>query len=175
MKSFLTIFLLLGAMFLSTLAQAIITAPYSNSFDNAGAVKNRDRVVIKVRANSSVAITKGQCVYYNTTSDDGITVDAVPITDVVSAASIFPACMALEAIAVNKDGKCLVFGFTDVLLFDGGTTAVVGESAYCGSPNGLGRFYAVSAGSVAAYQRPVAQFLDASSTSSSIEAFVNFL
>jgi len=121
MKSFLTIFLLIGTMFFSTFAQALITTPFSNSFDNTGTVKNRDRVVIKVRANSTTAITKGQCVYYNTTSDDGITVDAIPLilpTDGKTGTSLMPACMAMEAMAVNKDGKCLVFGYTDILLFD---------------------------------------------------------
>lgn len=152
-------------------ALAIITAPYSNSFDATGTVKNRDRIVIRVRANSSTAIVKGQCVYYNTTSDDGITVDAVPTT---SGRAYMPACMALEAMAVGIDGDCLVFGYTDALLFDAVTTAVAGEKVFCGSGT-IGRFIAVASGSVGAYDRPVGQFLDASDASGSIEAFVNFL
>jgi len=178
MKSFLTSLLLMFGLLFVTSVQALITTPYSNSFDNTGTVKFRDRVVIKVRANGTTAITKGQCVYYNTTSDDGITVDAIPLilpTDGKTGTSLFPACMAMEAIAVNKDGKCLVFGYTDALLFDGGTTAVAGEPIFCGSPNSAGRFMAIAHGSVNAYNRPVGQFLDASAASASVEAFVNFL
>lgn len=176
MKSFIALLFLVSTIFLSTVVHAVITPPYSNSFENDGTVKNRDRIVIRVRANSTTAITKGQCVYYNTTSDDGITVDAVPIVLPAGGTnSIFPACMALEAIAVNKDGKCLVYGYTDALLFDGGTAAVAGEAVYCGSPNSLGRFKAVAAGSVNSYERQVGQFLDASAASGSVEAFVNFL
>jgi len=156
---------------MSSMAHALITTPYSNSFDNTGSVKFRDRVVIKVRANSTTAITKGQCVYFNTTSDDGITVDAVPI----SGKTYFPACMAMEAIAVNKMGKCLVYGYTDALLFAADTTATAGEAVYCGSVNSAGRFIAIASGSVAAANRPVGQFLDASAATGSVEAFVNFL
>lgn len=170
MRYLLSVFLLFAITFANS-ANAIVTTPYSNSFDNAGNVKNRDRVRIRVRANDTTAIVAGQCVYYNTAADDGITVDAVPAT---SGRQYMPACMALEAIAVGKDGDCLVWGYTDIMLFDAATTAAAGGQVYCGSST-AGRFIAIASGSVGAYDRPIGQFLDASATSGTIEAFVNFM
>ena len=167
MKNILTIVFLVT--FVSNVF-AIISTPYSNSIDNTGTVKYQDKAFIMVRAGET--LLKGDCVYYDTSADNGITVKKVPV---LSGQSYFPACIVSEAIASGKDGKCQVYGYNDSILFDAATTAEAGEAIYCGSAVTAGQAIAIASASVAAYNRPVGQFFDASAASGSVEGFVNFL
>jgi len=160
-------------LFITLITLCFVTMSYAyqginqdNMYDSKGAVAAQSQLFIKVY--SALAIAAGTLVIASVSSDDGIAVT----TMTASATAQKPYCMVAEAIAAKGYGKCQIRGFTDVLLFDAATTAVAGEQVFAGSAT-AGYSTATASGSISAYQSPVGQFLDASSTLGAIEAILD--
>ena len=167
MKNLIT---LIAFLIFTANAFAIIHVPYSNSFKNDGTVNNRDKAFIQVRNKTGSTILKGQHVSYDTaTYDDGITV--LPTTD----PAFKVACIAAEAITDGSIGSCQVYGYNSAILYDGVTTARAGDPIYAASTTYPGYGQAIASGSVNAYNVPIGVFFDASSSSGSVEGFINLL
>jgi hypothetical protein len=149
-------------------AFALIASPMSNQFDATGTISNKEYVAISIKNGTGSTIAAGSLVKASATSDDGATIA------LTSSVLDVPLCM-VEASCVNGAMcKCLVYGYTDVLLFDASATAVAGEGIYLSGPNN-GYALAVASASVAAYMVRVGAFLDASAASGAVEAFINLL
>jgi len=161
MKSFLLILTFVFAFS----ANALILNNYSNVRDIKGTVTYNDKVFIKVY--SAAGVAKGSVVFLDTSADDGMTVTTA------TNAALKPLCMVAETISALGIGKCQIYGYTDALLFEPTTTAVVNEPVYHSSSI-AGYSSAISSGSVAAYNVPIGTFLDASAATASIEAFLDF-
>ena len=163
------IYTIIALFLMSTMAHALITNPYSNSFDNTGTIKHKDQVWIKIRNKTGASLARGTLMMVESgTYDDGAT--ATKTSDHLQV----PTCMVDETIAINAMGKCQVYGYTDALLFDAETTAAANEPIYVDDDN-AGYARAIASASVGAYHVKLGTFLDASAASGAIEAFLNMM
>lgn len=157
MKSLFLVFTMLFAF----TAQAIVTSPMSNGFDNTGVINQKDKVSIRVKNAESSTIAAGTVVAYSTTADDGATV----LINTVSGGNA--ACVMEEACLPGALCYCQKYGYFSALLFDakyGGAAA--GEVVYASTASG----YVASNDDVPARAVPVAVVLDAISATGSVEA-----
>lgn len=74
-------------------------------------------------------IAKGAIVVFDNTESDGYSVATS------STAGAKPRCMVAESCAAGKFCKCQTYGYTDILLVDGGTTASNGTVLYISEGN----------------------------------------
>ena len=160
-------------MFFSVSSFALITAPYSNSYNFDGTVNYHDKVFINVANKTGSSITKGQILQYDVaTYDDAIAVSPIAANDKTTDA----ACVAAETIANGKIGKCQVYGYSDTILFGGlNATATAGQPIYTGDKHNAGYARAISSGSVATSDIRIGTFFDASSATGSVEGFIKLM
>jgi len=167
MKKILTILLIA----LSLNAFAVINDPgQSNSVDNLGAIVKQDVMFINVlNSEATATLLKGQLVVADLTDDNGFGV----VSSSVSA--VKPMCMLLKDLAVGEKGRCQVYGYTDILLFDASVTASAGEKIYVSGDNSGYSVYILAREAGTSGLPSVADALDASSVSGAIEAYLRLL
>ena len=156
---------------LSISAYAVINDPgQSTSIDNAGTVVKQDKMFISVwNSEATATLTAGQLVVADLTDDNafGVVSSAAP--------TIKPMCMLIANIAPGKKGRCQVYGYTDILLFDASTTASAGERIYASPDNAGYSVYSAAATAGAAGWPQVGTALDASAASGAVEAILDLL
>lgn len=167
MKTFYAL-LMAMTLLISSNVFAIITAPYSNSYDSAGALTHVDKTWIKVKNGTGSSISRGFLVVPDVASDDG----AVIKLPTASIQSQHAQCMMDEVCADGKVCKCQKYGYTDQLRFDGATSAVAGQGFYIGSAT-AGMAVYVATGNQSGWYRKLGVFFDASSSLGQVEALLD--
>jgi hypothetical protein len=139
-----------------------------NSFNGDGTIKDRRFVKTFVKNSASATLAAGATVCHDLTADDGISVDTC-------AAKGSPAayCMVTESCAVGKMCECLLEGYTSILKFDGNSDGGVAGAAVYAHTDGLAAGVTVDTTAEAAY-KIIGTFLDAVSTSVTVEAYLKF-
>jgi hypothetical protein len=157
-------------LFIAVNCFAVVTSPISNSFDAIGTIINKDKITISVLNGQGTTIAKGALVALSATADDGATVKVAPASNISDVL-----CVMENTCTDGSMCSCLVYGYTDALLFSSADgSAVAGESIYS-SDASAGYSRALIAASVGAYMVKVGTFLDASAASGAIEAFIHLL
>ena len=150
-------------------AHAIVATPYSNAFDNTGAVSFSD--VVDLRVKFTAAASAGDVVSWDSAADDGATVDS---TDSESRTlGDAGACVAVAAQAAGSYGKCRVFGKISANHSGFGDNAVALGPVYVSADALGGKVTGIT--SPAGGDFKVGTALDASSATESLEIFVNLL
>jgi len=135
-----------------------------NSFNGDGTVKTLKKEVTFVKSTHDVSLTSGSAVCYDETLDDAISVKKCGVE------GQYAACMLLETCAAGALCRCLEKGYTDILQYDGsGDGSTAGQAIYVGT---TGRFVAKHTPTVK--YKIIGEFLNSSTTSGSVKAFVNF-
>lgn len=167
MKTFYAL-LMAMTMLIGSNAFAFIGSPISNSYDAAGSVSHYDKVWLKVYNGTGSSVARGYMVVPDTSSDDGI-VFALPTASVETE---HPLCMLDEVCADGAMCKCLRYGYTDQLRYDGATTAVAMGNIYLGSAT-AGMVQYEASGDIAIYQDKIGIFFDADSSLGQVEALID--
>lgn len=153
--------LILAFSLMTLTAQAVVTSPMSNDFDNTGAIVKKDDVSIRVKNGEASEIAAGSVVVYSVTADDGATIASS------TTSGINPACMIKAACAAGALCYCQKYGYTNSLLFDARYgSAAAGELLYAATAS----YYVGSNDDMPTRAVPVAQILDAASATGSVEA-----
>jgi len=156
---------------LSISAYAVINDPgQSNSVDNTGTIVKQDVMFISVlNSEATATLTAGQLVVADLTDDNGFGVVSSSVS------TVRPMCMLIQDLAVGAKGRCQVYGYTDILLFDASTTASAGEKIFVSGANAGYSVY-VAPATAGAYGYPsVGDALDASAASGAVEAYLRLL
>ena len=138
----------------------------ANSFNADDTVKSRRSVYTFVKNSeaSSATFSAGEVVCHDLTADDGISAD-------YCAAYGEPAyCMVVESCAVGKMCKCLLEGYTSVLSFNAANDdAAAGKGVFATTSGDAGAKTTVVVG-----EYVIGTYLDASSATGAIEAYLSF-
>lgn len=94
-----------------------------------------DGVYVRVKNGSAQALVNGDVVVWDSTDDDGISVDVT-----TSADSKLIAGVIVESIPVGEYGKMQIWGYHSAVKVDGGTTDVA-DGALVGSGSAAGYAY----------------------------------
>lgn len=116
---------------------------------------------IYVKNADETAWSKGSVIGPSVSADDGVTGHLVLGADGLPAI-----CITMEAIAVNAFGKCQTYGYHSAVLVDGTTATVAGSAVVASSTAGH------IEGGLGAGEVPLGIALDAASTSTTQEVFI---
>ena len=125
------LFIFLVLCFVTVSANAIIVAPYSGSYDNAGNVVFSDVAYVNVKNKINAILPLGAPVILDTVGADGILVATS------ASQTARPHCIvAPKAIAIGDVGSCQVYGLNTSVRFDAAIPATSGNAAFLSGSNG---------------------------------------
>ena len=166
MKKILILFL---SLIFTLASHAIVNAPITNTWDNAGTLNHKDIMWIKVKNNTGSALSSGHVVVWDTSADDGATVTTS------TTRGLPVACVAMETIAIAGYGKCQVYGYhAGVYVNVANNNATAGYGLIGGPTAGYAEPMDHAASPVYQYVQ-FATLLDSGSTSTTYEAVIHAL
>lgn len=140
----------------------------SVSLNADGTIKDSviEKISINVINRYGSSLSSGDVVVWETVEDDGASVTAS------QTAGDFPACILLESCADDALCECLIYGKTSVNFDASDDAATAGERMYIAETGAPGKVTGKAVGSADAGDTPIGIFLDAATTTSSVEAMI---